>query len=86
MLQRGNQRMRRVIAISDYLQSARKGKTEGGAAQRNRESEERGKKRRKRASYGLLEGLQAIRQTVQVISFKASIWQIDFVQRRFSHI
>lgn len=41
---------------------------------------------RKRARYGLLEGLQAIRQTVQVISFRASIWQIDFVQRRFSHI
>lgn len=44
---------------------------------------ERGKKK---ASYGLLKGLQAIRQTVQVISFRASIWQIDFVQRRFSHI
>lgn len=77
--------MRRVTAISDYLESARKGKTEGGAAQRNRESAER-EGRRKRASYGLLEGLQAIRQTVQVISFKARIWQIDFVQRRFSHI
>lgn len=33
--------MRRVIAISDYLESARKGQTEGGAAPRNRESEER---------------------------------------------
>lgn len=37
-------------------------------------------------SYGLLERLQAIRQTVQVVSFSASIWQIDLVQRRFSHI
>ena len=52
---------------------------EGGAGNERRRG-------RKRARYGLLEGLQAIRQTVQVTSFRASIWQIDFVQHRFSHI
>lgn len=81
--------MRRVSAISDYLESARKGKTGGGGAQGTGESrgaEKEGRRGRKRASYGLLQGLRAIRQTVRVISFRASIWQIDFVQRRFSHI
>lgn len=39
--------MRRVSAISDYLESARKGKTEGGAPQRKGESVEREKKRKK---------------------------------------
>ena len=81
--------MRRVSAISDYLESARKGKIEGGAAQREgREgvAENQGRRGRKTARFGLLEGLQAIRQTLQVISFRASIWQIDFVQRRFGPI
>lgn len=62
--------MRRVSAISDYLESARKGKIEGGAAQREgREggAENQGRRGRKTARFGLLEGLQAIRQTLQVI-------------------
>lgn len=49
MLQRGNRRMRRVSAISDYLESARKGKMEERAprkrgemgVQTEREEEER---------------------------------------------
>lgn len=70
--------MRRVSAISNYLESARWGKGEGGAAQRSGETAETEGREEARASYGLLEGLQAIRQTVQAVSFRASIWQIDF--------
>lgn len=42
--------MRRVSAISDYLESARKGKIEGGAAQRKGEARgcrERGGRRKR---------------------------------------
>lgn len=40
--------MRRVSAISDYLESARKGKMEGASEKKGREGgEERGKKRNK---------------------------------------
>lgn len=60
-------------------------KEKGGATQRKGERAER-EGEEERASYGLLARLQAIRQTVQVVSFRASIWQIDLVQRRFSHI
>lgn len=38
--------MRRVSAISDYLQSARKGKADGEAAQRKGESAKRGKEKK----------------------------------------
>lgn len=37
--------MRRVSAISDYLESAGKGKAEGGATRRKGESAKRGKKK-----------------------------------------
>lgn len=77
--------MRRVGAISDYLESPRKGETPGVALCG------RGGDRGKpggggRASYGLLEGLETIRQSGQELSFRASTWQIDFVRRLFSHI
>lgn len=48
--------MRRVSAISDYLESARKGKTEGGAAQGKGESAERGKKRKKESELWIAGG------------------------------
>lgn len=77
--------MRRVSAISDSLESARKGKTGGGGGS-EKGGERREREDGRRASYGLPERLPAIRQPGQVISFRASVWQIDFVQRRFSHI
>lgn len=67
MLQRGNRRTRRVSAISDYLESFRKGKMPGVALceKRREKGNGRGNERRKRASYGLLEGLETIRQTAR---------------------
>lgn len=78
--------MRGVSAISGYLESARKGKREAGGAARGKGESADGEGEEEGASYGLLERLQAIRQTVQAVSFSASIWQIDLVQRRLSHI
>jgi hypothetical protein len=66
----------------------RKGKTPGVALcgrRKKREKPGEGGRGRKKASYGLLEGLETIRQTVEEISFRASAWQTDFVQRLFSH-
>lgn len=53
MLQRGNRRRRRVSAISDYLESAKKGKIEGGSG--SEESREKGV-RRERGKKGKNEG------------------------------
>ena len=59
MLQRGNRRRRRVSAISDYLESTKKGKTEGGAAPRKAERRgcgERGKKGKKESELWIAGG------------------------------
>lgn len=56
--------MRRVSAISDYLESARKGKMEGALRKREEKGVQREREEKEeRASYGLLQRLQAIRQT-----------------------
>lgn len=88
MLQRGNRRTRRVSAISDYLESFRKGKMPGVALCEKGREKGNGEREREEEESELWiaggTGKQFVK--LQEISFRASTWQIDFVQRLFSHI